>query len=134
MLLTYGALDTTELGPVTPADVLVRVDADLEVLDDDRLLWSEPGFPVVELARALRAWIEERGTSDFAFDSMSFEEVGALTIRSEGEGWVFGSVFQPTTESRPVSFAEVERCTRAFVDRVAADLVSCGLDPALVGR
>jgi hypothetical protein len=134
VLLTYGALDTTELGPVTAADVLVRVDGDLEVLDDDRLVWSEPGFPVVELARALQAWIEQHGTSDFAFDSMSFEEIGALTITDVGEGWVFGSVFEPTTESRPVPFAEVERCTRAFVDHVAADLEACGLDPALVGR
>lgn len=45
MLLTYKALDTTELGPVTPADVLVRVDGDLQVFDDDQLLWSEPGLP-----------------------------------------------------------------------------------------
>ena len=114
--------------------MLVSVAGDLELFDDDRLVWSEPGFPVVELARALAAWIELHGSGDFALDSMSYEEVGALTIRNVGDGWVFGSVFEPATESTPVPFAEVERCTRAFVHQVAADLVACGLDPALVGR
>ncbi len=132
MLLTYGALDTTELGPVTQADLLVRVDSELEVFDDDRLLWSEPGFPVAELARTLAAWIEQGERSDFAFDSMSYEEVGTLTIRDVGERWVFGSVFEASTESRPVPWAEVERCCTSFVDHVAADLVACGIDPALV--
>lgn len=133
MLLKYSQLDTSELTSVTAVDVLVRVDADLEVLDDDRLIYYEPDFPVVELARALVQWIDQTERSDFAFDSMSFEEIGALTIRSVGEGWVFGSVFAEPTVSRAVSWAEVERCSSSFVAQVVSDLVARGIDPALVG-
>ncbi len=132
MLLTYDALNAGDLGEVTPADVLIRLDARFEVVDDRRLIFSDPSFPVVELARELRAWLERNGRSDFEFQSMSFEERGSLSIRETCEGWVFGSVFEPLHLSTPVSREAVEACISVFVERVAADLVALGLDPLVL--
>ncbi|MEU4294463.1 hypothetical protein AB0E63_40115 [Kribbella sp. NPDC026596] len=50
VLLTYGALDTAELQRHTQADVLTQLDADFRMVEGERLLIAETGFPVVELA------------------------------------------------------------------------------------
>lgn len=132
MLLTYDALNTDDLREITPADVLIRVDAHFEVLDEPQLIYSEPSFPVVELARELRIWIGQNGKSDFEFRSMSFEESGALSIRRTPEGWVFGSIFEPSHLSMPAPWEVVACCVSEFVERVVADLVALGLDPLVL--
>ncbi|MEV4263613.1 hypothetical protein [Kribbella sp. NPDC049584] len=134
MLLTYGKLDVSELQATTQADVLVAVDAGFRVVDGDRVVYEEPSFPVVELAWSLLRWLDQPARGDFVFDSMSFEELGALTVRRQGAGWVFGSVFVPDIASDPVSWGEVERSVRAFTRRVTADLSAVGLDATDVLR
>lgn len=53
-----------------------------------------PNAPLfgLELARSLRLWVTQDGEQDFEFDSMSFDEPGAMTIAREGMGWVFTSM------------------------------------------
>jgi hypothetical protein len=63
---------------------------------------------------------------------MSFEELGALTIRRESAGWRFGSVFVPDVTSRAVSWNEVRNCVAVFVQKVRGDLAVAGLDAASV--
>ncbi|RZU15898.1 hypothetical protein EV645_3438 [Kribbella rubisoli] len=128
MLLTYDALDLTEVRGRAPVDVLAGVDAGFRVVDGDRVVYEDPSFPVVELAWSLLRWLDQPDRGDFVFDSMSFEEPGALTVRRQGAGWVFGSVFVPDVASDPVSWGEVERSVRAFTRRVTADLTAVGLD------
>lgn len=128
MLLTYDALDLTELQATTQADILVAVDADFRAVDGDRVVYEERSFPVVELAWSLLRWLDQPDRGDFVFESMSFEELGAVTVRRQGAGWVFGSVFVPDIASDPVSWGEVERSVRAFTRRVTADLSAVGLD------
>jgi hypothetical protein len=146
MLITYGRLDTSELRGTTQADYLISVDADLQILDGKRCVFEEPSFPVLELARSLLRWLSEHGRararspvrepdrSDFAFESMSYEEVGAVTVRATQGGWIFGSVFEPSASS-PVEWDAAERCVRSFVAQVSADLRELKLDPdEVIGR
>lgn len=55
---------------------------------------------------------------------------GAVTVRHEGSGWVFGSALVPGVGSAPVSWGEVEVTVREFARRVADDLNAAGLDAA----
>jgi hypothetical protein len=71
----------------------------------------------------------------FAFESMSYEEFGAVTVRETQGGWIFGSVFEPSSASSPVAWAEAERCVRSFIAQVRADLRELKLDPEeVIGR
>ena len=130
MLLSYGRLDVGELPGTSQADVLVGVEGDFRLVDGGRVLYEELSFPVVELAWSLLRWVGRGERDDFVVDSMSFEELGALTVRREGGGWVFGSAFAPECVSTPVSWVEVEAGVRDFGRRVAEDLNAAGLDAA----
>jgi len=129
MLLAYGALDVSELQGRSPANVLVQVDADFRMVEGRQLLFAESGFPVVELALSLLRWDRQE---DFDFDSMSYEEKGAVQIHRDGAGWVFGSAFEPHAVSAPIPLPEVDECIADFVAKVRADLSAAGLDPDLV--
>lgn len=78
MRLSYANLDSDNIGGTSQADYLVGLDADLTVSEGLALLYREPAFPVVELARSLFLWLNDANRDDFIFDSMSFEEVGAV--------------------------------------------------------
>lgn len=129
MDMTYDRLHPNELRGTTQADYLIAFDADLRVVVGDETVYAEPGFPVVELARSLRAWLGSPSEGDFEFDSMSFEEVGSVAFRHTAAGWSFSSVFEPGVSTPPADWAEVERCCHRMVSRVEADLAALGLDP-----
>jgi hypothetical protein len=134
MQMIYDSLAANELQGTTQADYLVSLEGDLQISDDDERIYHEPSFPVVELARNLLRWLDDPDRGDFEFDSMSFEEVGAVIIRGSNEGWLFSSVFSPDTASTPVAWHETERCIRAFIAQVEADLLQLGIDPGEVIR
>ncbi|WP_354697217.1 hypothetical protein DSM112329_02844 [Paraconexibacter sp. AEG42_29] len=122
MLLTYDRLDVSELRGTSVADYLVSVQADFRVVDNDRCVFEELAFPVVELARALLQWVNDPQRVDFEFDSMSFEERGAVRVRSSARGWILGTVFEAADACTPADWPDVERSIRAFTAKVAADL------------
>lgn len=64
----------------------------------------------------------QAGKRDFAFDSMSFEDSGAVTIARGESGWVFGSRFTPEIASSAVAWLEVKACVAAFGAKVRVDL------------
>lgn len=134
MEMTYDHLNSNELRGSTQTDYLVALDAHFRLVDDDVIVYDEPGFPVVELARSLLLWIRNPDLGDFNFDSMSYEEVGSLAIRRSDSGWTFSSVFAPEAVTGSVDRAEVDRCCRSFVARVESDLRHLGLDPDEVIR
>lgn len=131
--LTYDGLDAGELQGGTQADYLVAVDAHLRVFDGDLVVYEEPCFPVLELARALKVWLDHPDRRDFEFESMSFEELGTVAIRMTGAGWRLGSAFSSAASSI-IGWDEVERCVRAFVHAAERDLAALGVDPAEVLR
>jgi len=61
---------------------------------------------LAELARSLALWLHrpdgERG--DFAFDSMSYADVGEVRIAGSMEGWRIGSVSEPDIWTSPVTW------------------------------
>src|SRR4051794_13565631 len=122
MLITYEHLNTSDLRGTSLADYLVAIDADVQILDDKRLVYSEPSFPVVELARDLLGWLSDPARGDFAFESMSFEEVGAVTVGRVEAGWVFSSVFPSASAGSPVAWREADQCIRQFIARVEDNL------------
>lgn len=116
----------SEEPPVTLADVLVRVTADLSIVVEDRVVYSEVDFPVVELAVALVRWCELPGCGrvDFEFDSMSTPEPGWVWIRREGAGWRVGSLHEEYPEMLEFTTDQV----RDAVHRFAVRLVATGRD------
>lgn len=132
MEMIYDRLNRDELTGTTQADHLISLDAVFSVVINDETVHTEPRFPVVELARSLRLWLENPGRGDFEFDSMSIEEVGSVAFRQTTAGWTYGSAFHPVAPPHLVDWAEIEQCCCDLVSRVAADLAELGLDPAEV--
>ncbi|MFF1821547.1 hypothetical protein ACFVWG_29865 [Kribbella sp. NPDC058245] len=98
------------------------------------VLPAADGVPVkdiLELAWRLMMWDREW---DFVSDSMSYEEVGVLSISREEASWVFGPVFEPGGASTPVPWREVEACVTSYVEKVRLALRAAGLDPEMVFR
>ncbi|KDN88057.1 hypothetical protein KCH_01340 [Kitasatospora cheerisanensis KCTC 2395] len=135
---SFGAPDLARRGltpaSAPPAVLLLDVEAELSIVDDGRPVWSEPAFPVAELARGLAFWLrlpeEERG--DFAFDSVTYDVPGAVRIAATDGGWRVGSVFAPDAWSSPCAWPVLARALTAFTDAVRSRVIALGADPHLV--
>ncbi|GAA1593693.1 hypothetical protein GCM10009789_54670 [Kribbella sancticallisti] len=134
MLLTYTNLNADDLRGSTVADYLISIEADFAILDDDLTVYEEPYFPVVELARSLHIWAVRGETHDFVFESLSFEEPGAVTIVRRESGWVFGSMFAPKVTSSVIEWRDVQECVAAFEAKIRKDLARLSIDPDRVFR
>lgn len=132
--ITYDFLDDKDVRGTLQAHYLVGIEAYISVIDAGVVVYEEPYFPVVELARSLFIWLEDPDSEDFIFDSMSFGELGVITIRQEPDGWTIGSVFTPEITTAPVERAEIERCCRAFISKVENGLLLLGLNPEEITR
>jgi hypothetical protein len=131
--IKYSGIDLSDLRVNTLADFLVNIEADIEVVDHDRIIYQELSFPIVELARELAAWMARDGgdkdAAEFSFSSMSFDVDGAIEIRRLLSGWVIGSVFTPEVRSAPMSWGELSNALNQFVGRVRSDVQRLGFDP-----
>lgn len=134
MELFYGQLRTDELRGTAQADYLIALDACLRLTDGGVTVVEEPGFPVVELARSLLAWLGDSAEGDFEFESMSYEESGTIRIQKTSAGWAFSSVFATGRTTEPTDRSSVEGCCRRLIARVESDLEELGVDPADVLR
>jgi hypothetical protein len=126
--ITFSGIGAADLCGSTLADFLVNVEADLEIRDGGKVLYAERLFPVAELARELTKWKGAAFPGDFAFESLSFGEAGAVTISLESRGWVVGSVFVPGRKSDPVTSGELRAGIDDFVANVRLGVESLGLD------
>ena len=134
VLITYDVLNSSDLRGTTPADYLVSLEATLRILDGEVKVYEEPAFPVVELARSLRSWLDDPERSDFEFESMSFEELGSVAIQRSSCWWVISSVFEPTGASSRRGWAVVRTAVESFINRVENDLIALGAEPTEVLR
>ncbi|MQS09755.1 DUF7878 domain-containing protein [Streptomyces alkaliphilus] len=134
MRLEYREVNADDLVGSTVADYLVNIEAFFEVLDGGDTIYAEPCFPVTELARELFRWVslEEEPTSDFYFSSLSFGEVGALTMSRELDGWVVSSIFTPEVKSSPRSWSELHSRIGEFIENVYRDVLRLGVSPDLI--
>ncbi|GAA2524082.1 DUF7878 domain-containing protein [Winogradskya humida] len=128
MEIAFRGIGAADLRGSTLADLLINVEADMEVRDGGEVLYAERLFPVAELARELKKWKGEAFPGDFAFESLSFGQAGAVTISQESRGWVVGSVFVPGKRSGPVSWGELLVGLDEFIANVRLGVESLGFD------
>lgn len=114
--------------------LLVDIEADMVVKDGNRVVFAEGCFPVAELARELVHWLRrpvgERG--DFAFDSLSYPDVGEVRVAASAEGWRVGSVSTPDTWTSPVAWDVLVAEIGRFVAAVREDVTALGVPPGPV--
>lgn len=131
-----GDLHRRGLHPATAPEhvLLADIEADLAIRDGDHVVWDEILFPVAELACALVDWLRQPGPDrgDFAFDSMSYPEPGAVRIAGSDEGWRVGSAFVPGAWTSPVDRDGLEAEIRRFVAAVRQDVETIGAPPGLI--
>ena len=132
MRFEYANIDFDDLRGDLIADYLIAIDADFRISDGGKDVFTDPYFPVVELARSLVDWIRGPSSDDFLFSSLSSETTGLITISREGGGWVVFSALTPDVRSSPVPIAEIDGCVREFIHAVRDDLVRRGFDAARI--
>ncbi|MEU3901295.1 hypothetical protein [Streptomyces sp. NPDC045251] len=132
--MLYREINASDLRGSTVADYLVNIEATFEVVDGREVIYSEPFFPVAELARELARWVSlgEVRAPDFFFSSLSFEESGAVRILRSQSGWTVGSMFTPEAKTAPVSWNGLAACIDEFIATVRRDVIELGFSPDLI--
>lgn len=128
----YENFNLADLQGTTLADYLVNVEADFEIVDGDDLIYDELAFPVAELAREISEWLSRAEGADFNFESLSFEDPGAVRILSAPDGWIVGSALTPEKMSAPQSWRELSASINEFIWCVRRDLQRSGVDAEFV--
>ncbi len=99
-------------------DLLLGVEGTLRLAVDDRLIYSEPMFPVVELRDALASWLRGVDT-DFEFVSVESDEPGLVWFRQQPSGrWRAGSIHQDDIAVVELDRSEVELGCHRFIESV----------------
>jgi hypothetical protein len=126
--IRYENLNADELQGGMLADLLVNIEAYIEISSDGNIIYSEPAFPVAELARELNRWVSSGGNEvgDFGFSSMSFDEIGAVKIFRTPLGWSVGSIFCPGKSTLPVRWGELAESIQSFVVSVRCGIKKNG--------
>ncbi|NYV73502.1 hypothetical protein HW445_04040 [Streptomyces sp. UH6] len=113
--------------------LLLDIEAELSILEEGRVVWSEEAFPVAELAYELALWLRSpaAGRESFELDSMQ-ADAGLIRIVGSAEGWRIGSNFTPHFWTSPVAWdalvAEIKRFDRSVREGVAA----MGIEPSFI--
>ncbi|GLY00666.1 hypothetical protein [Actinoplanes sp. NBRC 101535] len=130
MKFSFTGVNVEESRHTSLADLLVNIEADFEVADDAGVVYAEAMFPVAELARDLTMWKSSGGEpdDDFVFDSMSFDEAGAITVYRDTGGWSVRSVFDPERSTGPLPWADLAEVIDDFNREVSAGIRSIGID------
>jgi len=116
--------------PSTEDELLLRLVASFSIECDGQPIYSEPEFPVVELASALHAWLQtpERARGDFRFESMDAAERDLVWIRGGADGWHAGSVRQTRSLAKAIALGEIEFAVRRYIRDVTAQARELGCD------
>lgn len=131
MRMLYRDFNANDLSGSTIVDYLVNIEAFFEVVDGREVIYSEPYFPVAELARELVCWLPlgESRAPDFRFSSLSFEDPGAVMMLRRESGWTVGSMFTPEVKSSPISWSGLTACAGDFISDVRRDVLGLGISP-----
>jgi hypothetical protein len=107
-------------GTTDKYQLLLGVTATFEIRVDDRVLFHEVLFTVVELALALRRWLSDGmpRRRAFEFQSIEYDEDGVVWIRPEGDGWRVGSIHQEYPEHTVWSDEDVVKALADFLEAV----------------
>lgn len=118
LAITFADATFARDDPTDRFDLTLGVEATLALTVGDRLIYTEPMFPIVELRQALAAWMPTAAT-DFEFISMESDEPGLIWLRRQASGrWRAGSILQDDIATREIDTAEVVDGCADFVARV----------------
>lgn len=99
-------------------DLLLGIEGTLRLTVENRLIYSELMFPIVELRDALSSWLRGIGT-DFEFISMESDEPGLVWFRQQPSGrWKVGSIHQDDVAVIELDRPDVELGCLRFIDDV----------------
>jgi hypothetical protein len=104
-------------------DLLLGIVATLVIEVDDRVLYREEMFPIVELRSELAKWVDAGGLRvgrDFELESMETEEKGVVWLRRVESGWRIGSLYQEFPAMESLSDSSVASLTDSFIHDVDA--------------
>jgi len=111
------------IGPtVSDEDRVDNVVAQFRLFVGVEILYRDVDFPVVELALALRDWLEhvEWSRATFSFDSRSSVLRGLFQIFPGVQGWHLTSIQQDLPSSSVFTLEQVETEVRRFIDAAEA--------------
>lgn len=116
---------------ITRAELLLYVEADLQLRDGDVVLFDEPRIEVAVLAHELAAWAGDGSEPGHGFvhSPDGYEASGIVRITRTGQGWVAGSCFIAATTT-PRDWETVKSFIDTFMTEVrvftARSLIGAG--------
>lgn len=123
-------LSTTQIPERSEVGYLIGVEASLVISDHGFVILNEPTFPVLELAWSLGHWTASSPLHDFEFESLDYEEIGVVSIRSHNNKWVVSSCFNPTVSSAPYEREVIFTSIANFIGRLYHELKQTESDAA----
>ncbi|THV23595.1 hypothetical protein [Glycomyces paridis] len=112
--------------------LLLDIEAELSICERARVVWTEQGFPVAELAYHLALWSQRpAGREDFELDSMQ-AEVGLIRIVCSEDGWRVGSALTPDFWTSPVAWEDLVAAIQDFNRAVREGVAAMGIAPAFI--
>jgi hypothetical protein len=118
LAMTFSDASFARVDPHDRFDLALGVEAMLALIVGDRLIYTEPMFPIVELRQALSIWMPTT-SSDFEFISMESDEPGLIWFRGQPSGlWRAGSIHQDDIATQELHTADVLDACADFVARV----------------
>jgi len=110
-------------------ELLLRIVADFAIVYDQREIYHEQEFCVVELAYQLRRWLAKEGlfASPFQYESMEAEETPLLWFRLGAHGWVLGTLHRTLVDH--LQLEDLKQASESFVAELLAEVPrQLGLD------
>ena len=120
--------------PVDRSRLLLAIVAEFSILIDGEVWFSQPEFPVVELAAQLGPWLGQGATGDFFYRSLEADEPYLISFRKLDQSWRLASPWQRHPETSPV---DPRQPSEDFVRRLTAETrQTLGVDitPALASK
>jgi len=114
--IEFGPLEFEQTGQSWKIEHLLGVQAELRITIDGRNWFSEPMFPVVELAAAANSWLNTGG--DFLFETMEAEESPFLWVRETAQGCLVGAAWRSFSFDEPLSCPVLRQAFSGFVSEV----------------
>jgi len=104
----------------TIAELEAGVQADFAIVVNDRVLFRDEYFNVLEFLLAIVQWLRtgvEKG-EDFEFASMDCEDAGLVFVQRRPGGWRIGSIHEETADENSHPLDDIRDSVRCLIDRV----------------
>jgi len=107
-----------------PQQLLLGIVGNFAVRVDEKTLYEEVEFCLVEFAMHISKWLREVTITneDFVYESMESDEGGLVWIKRSGLGWRIGSVHQAYEEQKEFRLEEISIAVKEYSARLSEEL------------